>query len=575
MTGRILFLRRLFFLGLAALILRLAFLQLLHGAAFRQLAERNRLRLIPEAAPRGLILDREGRRLAANRITFRVSAIPQDLPSATRSSGSPDRALVFAHLSRFVEVTPKDLEKRFQHQRTLPFVPAALITHVPKTTALRVEEERLRLPGIVVEAVVHRHYPLGPTAAHLLGYLSQPTAEALPALKPYGVTPKDLVGRTGLEGEFETVLRGQSGGAMIEVDHRARQTRVVGARQPQPGEPLTLTLDAQLQALVEERFGQQAGAAVVLNPKTGEVLAMVSVPVFEPEAFALQDQAAVRRYLSDPRAPLMNRATHGTYVPGSIVKPITAMAALHHRLITPQSTTTCAGRLVIGDRAFHCWKRDGHGPLTLHEALMRSCNVYFMETGRRLGVDRLRQAFERVGLGRPTGWWRDEEAGHLPTRQRFTEGETALLAMGQGEILATPLQVAVLASAIANDGLLVTPWVVKAVGERPVGRPHVVPIGWAPEPLAAVRAGMLAVVNGPQGTGLKARSGRIRIAGKTGTAQTHVPGRPHGWFMGFCPFEDPVVAMAIVAEHGGSGGELPALIGKAVCEWVAGPGEHL
>ena len=564
-------LRRALLVGLALLLIRLAYLQLMHGEAFRQLAEQNRLRLVPEAAPRGLILDREGRRLATNRITFRTSAIPQDLPSPKQAQALPDRTLVFAKLSRLVGVPPQDLEKRFQQQRTLPFVPAVLLKHVPKATALRIEEERLRLPGIVVESVVSRHYPLGATAAHLLGYLSQPTADALPALKPYGVTPRDLVGRAGLEREFETILRGRSGGAMIEVDHRSRQTRVIGSRQPQPGESLTLTLDARLQALVEQRFGQQAGAAVVLNPKTGEVLAMVSMPAFEPEAFAVQDPVTIRRYLSDPRAPLMNRATHGAYLPGSIVKPITAMTALAHRVITLQSTTTCAGRLVIGDRAFHCWNRDGHGPLALREALMQSCNVYFMEAGRRLGLDRLRQGLARAGFGKPTGWPRDEETWQLPTRATLTEGEVALLAMGQGEILVTPLQAAIMASALANEGLLVRPWVVKTVGERPVGRPHLVSIGWAPEHLTAVRVGMAAAVNDPQGTGLKARSHRIRIAGKTGTAQTHVPGRPHGWFIGFCPFEDPVVAMAIVAEHGGSGGELPAMIGKAVCEYVAGP----
>lgn len=574
MMGRILILRRGFLVGLAALVIRLAWLQLVHGGAFRQLAERNRLRLVPEPAPRGLVLDREGRRLAANQIIYRASAIPQELPATTPSvsvSGLNGRQVVFAQLSGVVGVPAKDLEKRFNASRSLPFLPAALIKQVPKMTALRIEEERLRLPGIMVEAIVSRHYPLGTTAAHLVGYLSQPTADVLPALKPYGVTPKDLVGRAGLEQEFDAVLRGRPGGAMVEVDHRSRQTRIMGYRQPQAGQPLTLTVDARLQALIEQRFGSQPGAAVVLNPRTGEVLAMVSVPTFEPEAFASQDQVSIRRVLADPRAPLMNRATHGAYIPGSIVKPITTMTALTYGVITPETTISCPGRLVIGDRTFHCWNPDGHGPLNLQQALTQSCNVYFMTVGRRLGLARQREGLARAGLGRQTGWPRDEETGHLPTRTTLTEGEVALLAMGQGEILVTPLQAAVMVSAIANGGFLASPWVIRSVGDRVVGHPHLVPVGWSSGHVAVVREGMVGVVNDPRGTGINAKSSRIRIAGKTGTAQTHVPGQPHGWFIGFCPVEEPVAAMAIVAEHGGSGGELPARIGKAICESLGPP----
>ena len=578
MLGRILILRRGFLVGLAALVIRLAWLQLVHGDTFRQLAERNRLRLVPEPAPRGVMLDREGRRLATNQIIYRASAIPQELPRAKPSAsgqGASGRQVVFAQLGGVVGVTAQELEKRFNASRSLPFLPAVLIKQVPKMTALRIEEERLWLPGIVVEPVVSRHYPLGTTGAHLVGYLSQPTADVLPALKSYGVTPKDLVGRAGLEQEYDAVLRGRPGGAMIEVDHRSRQTRVLGHRQPQAGQPLTLTVDARLQALIEQRFGSQPGAAVVLNAHTGEVLAMVSVPTFEPEAFAMLDQASIRRFLADPRAPLMNRATQGTYIPGSIVKPITTMTALTYGVITPETAISCRGRLVIGDRTFHCWNRDGHGSLTLQQALAQSCNVYFMTVGRRMGLDPLRQGLARVGLGRQTGWPRDEETGHLPTRTTLTEGEVALLAMGQGEILVTPLQAAVMVSAIANGGSLVSPWVVHRVGERTVGRAHLVPLGWSPQDVAVVRDGMVAVVNDPQGTGLKAKSPRVRIAGKTGTAQTHVPGQPHGWFIGFCPAEKPVAAMAIVAEHGGSGGELPAMIGKAICESLGPPPSEL
>jgi penicillin-binding protein 2 len=540
------------------LALRLAFLQLLHGGTYRRLAEQNRLRLVPQLAPRGLILDRQGRPLAANRIVFRLAAVPQDLPALP----------VWARLGPLVNVAPRELERRFNEQRTLPFLPATLVSRVSKSVALRVEEERVRLPGVLIEPVTVRQYPVGPAAAHLIGYLSQPSPEAFPVLKQYGVRPKDLVGRAGIEQALDAYLRGQSGGSLVEVDHQARQIRVVGHREPIPGQSITLTIDAALSALIGQRFGEATGACVVLRPQTGEALAMVSVPGFEPEFFATQDAVRIQRLFADPGAPLLSRATNGAYLPGSIVKPVTAMTALEHRLISPATTVTCPGYLAIGNRRFHCWNRDGHGTVTLHEALMLSCNVYFMQIGRRLGLDRLRAGFSSAGFGRRTGWPMGEQSGRLPFGRRLSEGEVALLAMGQGEILVTPLQAAAMASAIANGGWLMEPWVVKTVAGHAAARSHGVALGWSDEHLSVVRAGMAAVVNAPQGTGARASSAQVRIAGKTGTAQTNLPGRPHGWFVGFCPAEDPLAAIAIVAEHGGSGGELPAAMAKAICEYV-------
>lgn len=450
-------------------------------------------------------------------------------------------------------------------------MPATIVARVPKDVAIRLEEERWRLPGVLVRSEPVRSYPFGSTAATLLGYLSQPTPDELPVLKQYGVRPKELVGRAGLEQALDHALRGRPGGLVVEVNHQARQVRVVSHRAPEPGARVTLTIDAQLQSLIETSFGTQPGAAVVLDPTTGEVLSMVSVPAFSPEAFTAPDPEAVRRFLGDPQSPLMNRATTGVYQPGSILKLVTASAALEEKVITPSTSVHCPGSMTIGDRTFHCWYRDGHGPMKLEEALMQSCNVYFMHLGRKLGAQRLRGALEAVGFSRRTGWPLEEQAGHLPQR-RLTEGEVALLAMGQGEILVTPLQVAVMGSAFANGGWLVEPWVVRSVADRPVAhRTSTHRLGWAPETFEAVRAGMRAVVRDPSGTGHGAFSSKVSIAGKTGTAQTHVAGRTNGWFVGFCPVEHPRVAMAIVAELGGSGGDLPADIAKAVCEYVSLP----
>jgi len=559
MTARIILVRRLFLIGLGILVLRLVLLQLVHGATYRRLAEQNRLRLVPEPAPRGLILDRAGRRLATNRTVFRVAVVPQELEDRT----------LFGRLGPLVNRPSGELERRFNEHKTLPFLPATVVSHVPKPVALRIEEERVHLPGVLVEPIITRQYPLGSVAAQLLGYVGQPSPEGFSTLKHYGVRPQDLVGRAGIEQELDAYLRGRSGGSLVEVDHRARQIRMVGYRQPVPGEPVGLTIDAALSALIEHQFGQAPGACVVLRPQTGELLAMVSIPGFEPEVFATQDHVSLRKLLADPQAPFMNRATHGTYLPGSTVKLVTTMTALEHRLITPATTFECPGYLTIGNRRFHCWNRDGHGPVALREALMVSCNVYFMQVGRQLGLAKLRAGFTSVGFGRRTGWPFEEESGWLPGGRRFSEGEVALLAIGQSEILVTPLQAAVMVSAIANGGWVVEPWVVKTIGKHAVARSHLFPLGWSAESLAVVREGMEAAVNEPQGTGIRAHSTKVRIAGKTGTAQTHIPGRPHGWFLGFCPAKDPAAAIAIVTEHGGSGGELPATIAKAICESIA------
>ena len=559
MADRIERLQLFMILAFAALTLRLIHLQVIRGASYRQLADQNRLRLVPEPAPRGAILDRVGRLLASNQTVFRVAIIPQELE---------DLDAVLDAVSRVTGPSPGTLRQAFSRERSLSFLPATILPRASKETALRLEELQWQLPGLIIQADPVRHYPLGSTAAHLLGYLSQPTAEELPQLKSYGVQPKELVGRMGIERLLDQDLHGRPGGLMVEVNHRGHQVRVIGRRPPEPGQPVTLTIDAKLQMLIEQAFGTQPGACVVLDPLTGEVLAMVSVPAFSPEAFVSGDAESIRAWLNDPEAPMMNRATVGVYQPGSVMKLVTGSAGLEHGVITPTTAVNCPGLMQIGDRAFHCWNRDGHGPLTLTGALMQSCNVYFMHVGRGLGMQHLRAAMAQVGFGRALDWPLEQQPGHLPDRL-LTEGEVALLSIGQGELLVTTLQTAIMVNVFANGGLLVDPWIVKMIAGRSTD--HHAPhrrVGWSPATLEAVRAGMRAVVNNPAGTGHRAMSRLVTIAGKTGTAQTHIPGRTHGWFAGFCPMEQPIAAMAIVTEHGGSGGELPAEVAKQICEYL-------
>lgn len=546
-------------IALSIVVLRLAHLQLVRGGYYHRLAEQNRLRVVPDPAPRGVILDRHGRVLASNQVAFRVAIVPQELQALPE---------VLGHVSAAVGRPAAVLERAYRQARSLAFLPATIVSYVPKDLALQLEETRWRHPGLLIQAETVRAYPFGETAAHILGYLSQPSAEEFPRLKQYGVRPHELVGRVGIERLAEPVLRGRSGGLVVEVDHRARQVREIGSRLSEPGNTVELTLEAPLQSLIEASFGAQRGAAVVLDPRTGEVLAMVSRPGFEPDAFALGDNDRINRYLTDPHAPLLNRATVGVYQPGSIAKLVVAATALTHGVIMPETTIVCPGELTIGDRTFHCWKRDGHGPMRLVDAIQQSCNVYFMTVGRRLGLERLREGMRHAGFGEKSQWPLEAQRGHVPER-RLTEGEVAILAIGQSELLITVLEAAGMVSAFASGGQLPEPWIVRRLGgrEAPAPRPHR-STGWSAETIADVVEGMRAVVALPGGTGHRAYTPAVAIAAKTGTAQTHIPDAPHGWFVGFCPADEPRAAFAIVTEHGGSGGDLPADIGKAICEYV-------
>lgn len=546
-------------LALVILLIRLVHLQLIQGSFYLRLAEKNRLRLVPEQAPRGIIVDRYGHLLAGNQTLLRVAVIPQEVS---------DLSFMLKQVGQVIGRSEDTLRETYRKERSLPFLPAPLISHIPKETALRLEEERWRLPGLLIQPQVVRHYPLGGVASHLLGYLSQPTAEELSGLKAYGVSTRDWVGRAGLEQWLERDLHGRSGGLVVEVDNRARQVRVIDQMPPRAGRHVRLTIDVALQALIEQAFGDQPGAGVILNPQNGEILAMVSVPTFSPEAFILRESHTIQQFLDDVRSPLMNRATMGVYMPGSILKLISAVTALEHRIITPSTVIECRGAITIGDRTFHCWNRDGHGPLSLSEAIMHSCNVYFLQVGRRLGTDALLAMLEQVGCSHRTGWPMGEATGHLPSR-RLTEGELAMLAIGQGEILLTPVQAAVIAAVFANGGWLVKPQIIDAIDGRSLVSPGPIRrLGWSSHTIEAIRVGMMAAVSHPSGTAHRAFLSNVSIAGKTGTAQTHVPGQTHGWFVGFCPAQSPQVAMAIVAEHGGSGGDLPTAIASIVCNYI-------
>lgn len=549
----------------AVLILGLAYLQIIRGPLFRSLASRNAFRVVPIAAPRGDIVDRRGIPLATNRLSFDIAIVPQDAPALE---------FVLGRVAELTEQPVTDLRRKFARSRSLPFAPAIIIADAPMRIVMLMEEHRHELPGVLVLPHPTRDYPHGTLAAHVIGSIGPIDAQELERRRGYGYRLHDWVGKNGVEAVCDAYLRGEDGGMVIEVDHRGRQIRIVSRRDPVPGQPVTLSLDAELQQLIEEQFGGRAGACVVLQPRTGEVLALASSPAFEPAAF-VSERSKVVAWLKDKQQPLVNRAIRGNYPPGSIFKLVTATAALEERKITPVTTFTCGGSLVLGGRAFHCWKRDGHGVEFLRRGLAHSCNVYFMQLGLAAGIDGVARWAHRLGIGTASGIdLPGEQAGFMPTRawkkqmlqEAWYDGDTANIAIGQGHVLLTPLQAARLAAVFANGGWLVKPHVIRRIGNMSVPQPAVHAAGISASTRQSIVEGLIDVVAAPDGTGHRAWEPGIGIAGKTGTAQTHRPGMAHAWMLGFTPVEQPEAAFGIVFEFGGSGGHLPALMAQKIAE---------
>ncbi len=556
---------------------RLYQLQIVEGSRYRALGERNRLRVIPLEAPRGLLLDRSGRPLVRNEPTFRVLVTPGDLPQ------DPDqREAILRQLSRWLGMPLEEgsasaqgpggpgIRDRIEAAaREAPFRPLVLKEPVDREVAFRLMEEAQRLPGIRAEPILQRRYPTGPLTAHVVGFVGPIPAEQVARYEGQGYNPAtDRVGLTGLEYTLEPWLRGTKGARYVEEDALGRPVRVLAEIPPQPGARITLTLDLDLQAAaraalqgkLEElnriagREVTRRGVAIVMRPTTGEILAMVSLPDYDNNLFVSPDlPQAYPRLLEDPFGPLLNHAIASQFAPGSSFKPIVAAAALQEGVITPRTRLFDPGEIVIPNRyfpndpglaqRFFCWLRSGHGWQDVVDALANSCNVFFYKvaggynvpgepTFEGLGIERLVRYMRAFGLGQPTGIeLPGEAAGQLPDpewkRRTFGEtwstGDTYNLGIGQGYLLVTPLQLLNAVSAIANGGILYRPTLVREIADAQGHllksfQPEVIgrlPV--APEHLAVVREGMVAAVE--RGTAVRAQIPGIRVAGKTGTAE--------------------------------------------------------
>lgn len=570
---RLAWVERIFAVTLAVLAGVLAVMQLVLGPAYRRSAEQNRVRLIPMRAVRGEIVDRHGASLAHDRLSFDIAVIPQD-------AGDPET--FWPGLSAVLQRPVTALRQAYRRNVTAPFAPAVVARDVEPSVAFAVEERRLALPGVVVLPTPRRQYPLAEAAGPVLGYLGLVDSQELKALKPYGYTLRDWVGRGGVEQLYDAALRGRDGGLQVEVDHRGRQVRQLGLKVPVRGRDLAVTLDAALQQHAYRLLAGRRGAVLVMALGTGDLLAVVSSPGFDPSAFVDPDRdEEVLGYLHDRQRPLFNRAVAGTVPPGSVFKPVTTYAGLMTRREGAGTTYDCPGSFRLGRATFRCWYEPGHGPQTVVEALAYSCNVFFYQWGLRAGPEAIAAAARAFGFGQP---WRidlpGEAAGLVPDpawkrarrHQTWYRGETANFSIGQGDLLVTPLQVLRMTSTVALNGRPVPPpHLLKAIAGHPVAPPPAVPPAIDTQWLAVIRRGLEAAVGSETGTGRLASVPGVAVAGKTGTAQagSHPS---HAWFCGYAPAARPHVAIVVFVEHGGKGGDVAARLAGQVLEALVAAG---
>ncbi len=590
--------------GLFALLAgRLYYLQILEGGKYRQMAEENRISLRIVAPPRGRILDRSGAALAFNDQTYRVVLLPEQIEDFSDLMGKlgPLLSLEDTDLKRIA----RDMKNRQGFNAVI--VRDNLTRDQMDSVAVRIPD----MPGVDLDAGEVRSYPYGEVTAHVLGYVGTVSEAEIDddeedddadMLRAQGFR----VGKNGIEKAYDTPLRGEAGDVEMEVNAHGRVVQELSHRAPLAGTELTLALDIGLQQFVQQRLAaEEGGAAVVLDIRNGEILALASQPSFDPNLFTFgigqEDWAQLN---TDMHAPLLNKVVGGVYAPGSTFKPIAALAALDSGLVNPEDRTFCPGYYEFGSHTFHCWKHGGHGSVNMVEAIAGSCDTYFYDLGHKIGIDRIQAMAQRFGLGTKTGIdLPHERSGLVPSRswkqatkhQAWQQGETLIAAIGQGYMLASPLQLAVAAARIANGGRAITPHLAKKIGGKEAVTTEGPLMGLDPRHLDIVRQGMADVINAPTGTAYAARilQEGMEMAGKTGTAQVrhiseaeHEDGvtknenlpwkeRDHALFMGYAPRAEPRYAISVIVEHGGSGAHIAVPIARDIlleCQTRKGTG---
>ena len=571
---------------IAILISRLWYLQIHKGAEYRRLSDSTRVRMLDVAATRGNIVDWQGRTIVTNKPSFNIVWVKED---------SPDPDEVIKKLSRILNEEIAVLLKRVREAVDNPrHVPILLKQDIDWETLVYIENNHFELPGIRIEVLPRREYLYEDLASHLIGYLGEINQKELAKRKGENYQGGDLLGKRGLEKLYEAELRGEKGTIYMEVDAHGFEQRRLKGRETLPGNDIQLTIDLDLQLEAEKAMAGKAGAVIAMDVNSGRLLAFTSSPQLRLKDFVGGiSKKNWQALLDNPQRPLVHKTIQGQYPPGSTYKIVTALAGLASGAVTPDSVFYCSGSMKFGNRKYGCWKKGGHGPVSLHRALAESCDVYFYQVGLKVGVDYLAEYANSLGLGHRTGIaFEYEKGGLIPTSnwkkrakgEAWQEGETLSIAIGQGFDLVTPLQVCQMTSAVANGGILYRPQLIDRImdpeGEiirtyEPLIDGEIVGMD---RNLELIRKGLVEAVNGKRGTGKTARLKDIKVAGKTGTAQVvrlekfeetdeeDVPYkyRDHAWFTSFAPAEKPEIAVTVLVEHGGHGGAAAGPIAQKV-----------
>lgn len=569
--------------------LRLWYLQIIHGDEFRIKSENNRIRTVYLPPPRGLLFDRNGAVMVKNRPAFNIELIKEDCPDPKETVGT---------ISSLTKESFDELWGRMQDNRKRRrFEPKLLLKDVSRETVAIIEANRYRLPGVVVTVTPARNYQYGTVGAHVLGYIREITGEQLekPQFANYRIG--DMVGQYGVEKRWEQFLQGKRGIQDVVVDASGTRIGKASYESEVAGHNIFLTIDLQMQLAAEEGLGKSKGAVVAMDANTGEILALVSHPAFDPNRFAGELTADDwKELISGKDKPMNNRALQGAYPPGSVFKIFTSFAGLTEGTITPHSSANCPGFYTFAGRPYRCHKKSGHGHVDLRSAVAMSCDVFFYQLGQRLGINNIAKYMAMLGLGRKTGLdLGDESSGIVPSEewkrnyfkttanQKWYPGETLSVAIGQGATTTTPIQIARAITAIANGGKLLKPYIIREIEstdkttfrDSESFKPEVEStLPTDQKNLQIVRDAMEAVVLDARGTGHNASLQKefgISVAGKTGTAQVaglqfHRKGSQlddHAWFAGYAPAAKPEIVVVGLVENGGHGGAAAAPVVKA------------
>lgn len=575
-------------IAFALLLLRLWYIQVWRGGIFKEEAIQNSVRKIEVDAPRGRIFDKFGRVIADVRPGFDVTIVREDIKNLDE---------LLNQVGIILNVDPAELKKRLDEaikKGVRKFHPITVLRDISWEQMAVLKEHSFVLPGVNIVWKPTRNYIFNDLAAHLIGYISKPNEEELRHLRSYkeeDYSLDDYIGKSGIEETMEMVLKGQKGERAVEVDAFGRELSLIGYRNPYPGADIKLTLDLDLQLEAREALRDKTGAIIAIDPRNGELLVYQSSPAFDPNIFSIPNPSVHgETLLSDESKPLENRPIRGLYPPGSTFKVVLAVAALEDG-ISPETSFYCNGGYRFGNRTYMCWKKEGHGRMNLYSAIVNSCDVYFYQLGLMLGVEKIAEYAKKLGFmqvsginisGEKTGLIPDETWKLRVLKEPWFPGETLSLSIGQGYIMATPMQILNAYQAIANSGTVYTPQIIRRVvsvdGEilREFTPQVLKRIEFKESTFSFIRNALKSVVMEPGGTGRAAFVSGYEVAGKTGTSQvaTTIKGKPedlpyelrdHALFVGFSPVDEPRILVVAVIEHGGSGGKIAApVVGKII-----------